>query len=237
MTQPGEGTFTYDWGKTVNLMAIPEAGATFVKWTGDVDTIADVHAAHTTITAYGNFSVTANFTAGITVTLKQGFNLIAMPVDYTTQPDLRDWLPLWGDSSTIDKILAYDDHADSFVTLLPDDPANPSFILQGGEGLIVYAAQDTTITLPTAACPSWKLKAGLNIVGSACIPADMTAFTLLVAIGDETVVSSVQRFNPDIGHFETAAYHNGQPVGVDFPITDGEGYIIHMKRDVIGFQP
>jgi hypothetical protein len=61
VTTPGEGTFTYDVGKVVNLVASPGAGYQFDNWTGDVATIADVNDATTTITMNGDYSVTANF--------------------------------------------------------------------------------------------------------------------------------------------------------------------------------
>jgi len=62
-TPGGEVTFTYDGGTVVNLTATPDAGYRFVEWTGDVDTIADVYAASTTIIINGDYSVTANFVA------------------------------------------------------------------------------------------------------------------------------------------------------------------------------
>ena len=61
VTSPGEGTFTYDCGTVVDLVAIPDAYYGFVEWTGDVDTIADVYAESTTITVKGDYSITANF--------------------------------------------------------------------------------------------------------------------------------------------------------------------------------
>jgi uncharacterized protein YkwD len=61
VTMPGEGTFTYDEGEVVNLVATPDAGYHFVNWTGDVDDIANVVAASTTITMNGDCSITANF--------------------------------------------------------------------------------------------------------------------------------------------------------------------------------
>jgi hypothetical protein len=61
VTVPGEGAFTYDEGKLVNLVTTPSAGYRFDRWTGDVATIADVDAASTNITMSGNYSVTANF--------------------------------------------------------------------------------------------------------------------------------------------------------------------------------
>jgi uncharacterized repeat protein (TIGR02543 family) len=45
----------------VRVIAKPEKGYRFVKWTGDVDTIARVNAATTIITMHGNYAITANF--------------------------------------------------------------------------------------------------------------------------------------------------------------------------------
>jgi hypothetical protein len=61
ITTPGEGTFTYDEGTTVPLVALPHTGYRFASWTGDVDTINDVNAASTTITVNGHCEIIANF--------------------------------------------------------------------------------------------------------------------------------------------------------------------------------
>jgi hypothetical protein len=61
VTTPDEGTFTYGKGTVVNLVAEPEEGYQFVTWTGDVDTVANVNAAITTITMSGHYSILANF--------------------------------------------------------------------------------------------------------------------------------------------------------------------------------
>ena len=61
VTTPTDGTFTYDTGTVVNLVATPATGYQFVNWTGDVSTITNVHAASTTITMNDNYSITANF--------------------------------------------------------------------------------------------------------------------------------------------------------------------------------
>jgi len=63
VTIPGEGVFTYDQGQVVNLVATPDAGYRFDRWTGDIDSIAQVSAASTNITVGGNYSITANFVA------------------------------------------------------------------------------------------------------------------------------------------------------------------------------
>jgi uncharacterized protein YkwD len=61
VTVPGEGTFMYDAGTVVSLVATPTTGYEFVNWTGDVGTIANVNAASTTITMSGSYSITATF--------------------------------------------------------------------------------------------------------------------------------------------------------------------------------
>jgi len=54
----------YDSDEQVTLTASPASGYRFVNWTGDVDTVADVNAASTTITVNDNYSITANFGEG-----------------------------------------------------------------------------------------------------------------------------------------------------------------------------
>jgi hypothetical protein len=61
VSTPGEGTSTHDEGEVVNLVAEGEEGYHFVNWSGDVDTIASINSASTTITMNGDYSVTANF--------------------------------------------------------------------------------------------------------------------------------------------------------------------------------
>ncbi|MDH4299293.1 MAG: right-handed parallel beta-helix repeat-containing protein, partial [Dehalococcoidia bacterium] len=63
--KPGEGTFTYDVGKAVELIAMP--GGLFYgfdKWTGDVHAIVNVNAPVTNITMNDDYSITAEFNFG-----------------------------------------------------------------------------------------------------------------------------------------------------------------------------
>ncbi|MFO7772932.1 MAG: GLUG motif-containing protein [Dehalococcoidia bacterium] len=69
VTTPGEGMSTYEAGTVVSLVASPASGHRFVNWTGDVDTIADVNAASTTITLEGDYKITANFVAQYVLTI------------------------------------------------------------------------------------------------------------------------------------------------------------------------
>jgi len=67
---PGKAMLTYDAGTAVDLIATPSPDYRFVRWTGDIDTIADINAASTTITMQGNCEVTANFEAILHSTYK-----------------------------------------------------------------------------------------------------------------------------------------------------------------------
>jgi hypothetical protein len=68
VTVPGEGTFPYGEGAAVNLVATPHVGYEFLNWTGDVDDVANVNDATTTITINRDCSITANFDEAEAVT-------------------------------------------------------------------------------------------------------------------------------------------------------------------------
>jgi parallel beta-helix repeat protein len=59
VTTPGEGTFPYDAGTVVNLVASPDFGFEFVNWIGDGITHPDF--ATTSVTMNGDYSIKANF--------------------------------------------------------------------------------------------------------------------------------------------------------------------------------
>ena len=77
VTTPGEGKYTYDAGKVIDLVATPDAGYQFVNWTGDVGTIVNVNTAITTITMNDDYSITANFAAvyELTISSTEGGNV------------------------------------------------------------------------------------------------------------------------------------------------------------------
>jgi len=58
---PGEGAFTYYEDTVVDLVARPNPGHRFDRWTGDTGAIADVNSKSTTITINGDYSITASF--------------------------------------------------------------------------------------------------------------------------------------------------------------------------------
>jgi len=95
----GEGTFTYDEGTVVNLVAEAAEGFRFVNWTGDVGTLADVNAAASTITMSADYSIVANFqiipmvAAGCyqTVGLKTDGTVVAVGYSYYGGCDVGGW--------------------------------------------------------------------------------------------------------------------------------------------------
>ena len=65
VTNPGLGTYTYDKGTIVDLMATPTSGYQFIKWTGDMATVANISAASTTVVMNSHYTITANFAIGV----------------------------------------------------------------------------------------------------------------------------------------------------------------------------
>ena len=61
VTAPGVGTFSYDAGTLVELVAEAQEGYRFVNWTGDVGSIEDPNSCSTSITMNGDYSIRANF--------------------------------------------------------------------------------------------------------------------------------------------------------------------------------
>jgi hypothetical protein len=72
---PGEGTFAYDAGTVVDLVAVAEEGYYFFNWSGDVGTIAGVFVATTTVTMDADYSIVANFVQGLAFSLNPDFGV------------------------------------------------------------------------------------------------------------------------------------------------------------------
>jgi hypothetical protein len=82
---PGEGVFTYEEGTVVDLVAEAEEGYRFDEWTGNVSTIADVHAAATNITMNGDYFITANFLAVYNLTMAADPDVGGTATDLTNE--------------------------------------------------------------------------------------------------------------------------------------------------------
>jgi uncharacterized repeat protein (TIGR02543 family) len=90
VTAPGGGTFTYDAGIVVNLVATTEEGYRFVNWTGDVSTVANLNTATTTVTMNGNYYIMASFEEiqqyGLTISSTAGGS-VTTPAEGTSTYD------------------------------------------------------------------------------------------------------------------------------------------------------
>ena len=91
VTTPGEGTFTYDEGEVVDLIAEADEGNHFVNWTGDVSTVSNLSAACTTITMNDDYSIRATFARGPAIPPKNPGSFVQM-----TTTDVESFDPAWG---------------------------------------------------------------------------------------------------------------------------------------------
>lgn len=214
-----------------------EVSGTFSHFSGTLDDIRIYDRALSNYEISSLYRIAGPAASDVLLKLKKGFNLISLAADSLSQPDLRDWLPVLGGEDFIEKVMAYDGLAGRYVTLVPGAADNPAYMLEGGEGLIVYAKEARQLTLSSASCAASDLRPGMNLVGVACPPEGFSAYDLLDAIGVENIVS-VQCYNRDAGAFETAGFNeDGHASGADFPIMPGEGYFLQMKSEVSGFFP
>jgi len=165
-----------------------------------------------------------------------GMNLVSLPLSISPSLTATDMLTALAPSLvSVSRI----DPATQTVEKMSWNGGNPqgdNFIFVPGAGYTFTMAQDADkLFNGVAATDSVNLLSGKNLVGFVAPAPGYTAYQLLQAIGDATVVASIQRFNRSTGLFETAGYYNGTPIGTNFTITRGQGYIITMHQDVSGF--
>ena len=71
---------------------------------------------------------------------------------------------------------------------------------------------------------------GYNLVSYPVeVPAGLTAFELLGALGPPSEVTAVERYERVAGVFERAEYEGTTVAGDDFPIRRGEGYVVYLS--------
>ncbi len=141
-------------------------------------------------------------------------------------------------SSGASSILRLD--ADSQTFELCDAGRNDFPILEG-EAYVVY--MPGAAALPVSgdrSCPVVDLAVGVNLVGFPSPPAGGGCYDLLLALGDESAVASVQRFDAATGRFDACSYGYGpegsSPGGVDFPLGPQAGYLVALHQAVSEFE-
>lgn len=122
VTTPAEWISPCAPSTVIDLVAKPWIGYRFVNWSGDVDTIANISAAETTITMDGSYSITANFeeipTYDLTISSTDGGSVTSTGegvftydegavVDLVATPDKGYQFVNWtGDVAAIDDVNA-----------------------------------------------------------------------------------------------------------------------------------
>jgi len=127
VTTPGEGTFTYNASEVVALVAAADANYSFVNWTGDVTTIANVNSTTTNITMNADYNITANFAPGeynLTINSTAGGN-VTTPGEGTFGP--------YANSTVVDLVAAAD--------------ANYSFVNWTGDVTTIANVNSTTTNI------------------------------------------------------------------------------------------
>jgi hypothetical protein len=117
-------------GTEVSIEATAEAGHRFAGWTGDVDTIADVNAAKTTIIMNDNYSIRASF--------------CEIPVTYYTLS-----LAVYGSGSTSPSVGQHTYTAGTVVSITATPASGYRFVIwTGSTGTVAnVVATTTTVTL------------------------------------------------------------------------------------------
>jgi hypothetical protein len=153
VTTPGEGTYVYIANTTVPLVAQPDEGYQFLRWTGAVSTIADIYAASTSIAMNASYSITACFdwwypepaalllisstSGGSVITPGEGaFSCpLGSPVSLVAQPDEGCWFEKWsGDVGTIADVWA------ASTTVIVDSPYSIRADFGGAGGCFIATA-------------------------------------------------------------------------------------------------
>jgi hypothetical protein len=164
------------------------------------------------------------------------------PGNYLVAIEPLDGDPVGLDPYRINEVVQF-----TFDTNFPEEfyDANESNVEAdplAGLAIAVTAGKDTSgidLVTNTVQVPGVTriLNQGYNLFAyPVTVPADVSAFDLLQALGDSSEVNAIDRFVPGTSTFERAEYVAGAPAGADFPIRRGEGYAVHADaQKVVGF--
>jgi uncharacterized repeat protein (TIGR02543 family) len=216
VTDPGEGTNTYDCGDMVDLLAEADTGYAFVNWTGDVGMVDDVNSPDTFITMSDNYSIMANFidisiTYNLTINSTTGGNVTdpgegmfnnypnGTVIDLLAEPDAGYAFVNWtGDVDTIDDV----NSADTFITMSDNYSITANFIIthdlevastlggsvtQPGEGTDSYPA-GTMVDLLAESSPGYAFVGWTGDIGT--IDDVNSAGTFITMNGDYSITAN-----------------------------------------------
>ncbi len=109
-------------------------------------------------------------------------------------------------------------------------PPEPVFPVLAGEGYLLVLGGDSLISSGGFACPRLNLAAGLNLIGLPSPRPGLSCFHVLRALGAGAVATDA---TPEAGTGRLRWCRLGPrgPLGEDFPIRSGEGYLVAMGHD------
>jgi hypothetical protein len=239
VTSPGEDTFPYDCGTEVPLVTTAEEGYYFANWSGDVDTIANVEAATTTITMNGDYSITANFeqippgqftliissTAGGSVTTP-GNGIFAYnegaTVNLTAEADEGYQFLKWtGNVSTISDV----NSATTTITMNGDYSITANFeqIPPGQFTLIISSTAGGSVTTPGNGIFAYDEGATVNLAAEAD-----EGYQFLKWTGNVSTIS-------DVNSATTTIIMNGDySITANFALPIWDWYDLDAIRDNLG---
>ena len=186
---------------------------------------------------------------GYYLDLNEDLNIFALPV-YSkaafTAHSLLYYLEeqIDGDlgSTSVKSIKRYDEQTGSWeaVSWFFGNPTGPDFPIKPGEAYLIYMKEDVDVVwfegfdLGSAV----DLAVGLNLT---CLPAPRDGFTytsyeMLQDLGDENEVSSIKRYSL-IDGWQNTFWFFYDPSGVEYDTRKGEGYLIYMKQEKLGWRP
>ena len=165
---PGEDTFVYEDGVVVDLVATADDGYHFVEWTGEVDMVASVTAAATTITMKGDYSITASFAEipparySLTVSSTTGGSVIA-PGEGTFTYDADTVVDLVAEADTGYRFVNWTGDVDTIVDV---EAASTTITLEGD-----YSITASFLVIPIA---KYNLTISSTVGGNVTTPGEGT---------------------------------------------------------------
>jgi ribosomal protein L21E len=249
VTTPGEGKYPLcaEQGERVNLVATPDAGYRFDRWTGDVSTITDVNDTTTTITVNDDYSITANFVKqyNLTISSTEGGSVTTpgegtftyaqgTVVNLVATPDDRYRFVHWiGDVGTIADVNA----ATTTITVNDDYSITANFKEMREYDLTISSTEGSSVTTPVEGTHTYDEGEVVNLVakaqegyqfanwtGDVGTIANVNAATTTITVNDDYSITAnfVKQYNLTISSTEGGSV-----------TTPGEGTFTYAQGTVV----
>lgn len=166
------------------------------------------------------------------IPLQAGTNLIAYPFPVAVEhATCAEWLGALGGPQMVESLSRLDPATQEVQTC--NAQGGLDFAVHTGEAYAIKmrGARDL-ILLGEAACRDIQLQPGVNWVGHPRPPQDLTCTAWLETMAPGKL-AAIQRLNAATARYETCGKNLANagaatsPVGSDFPIEPGQGYIVH----------